>query len=100
MAGGFGPSGPSLETALRVAHVFRPARATRSVVRLTRSLRSRCCRRVEGQIFARQMQVVLKRGNDQRVVLASRQAGNGDCADASRSFQENRETAAVRRIVL
>jgi hypothetical protein len=37
--------------------------------------------------------------DNQLVILALRQAGDGDCADASRANQVEREAATVRRIV-
>jgi hypothetical protein len=75
-------SGRSPETAIRTVQVFRPAGVTASVVWLALSLRSRSGGSIESQIFIRQMQIILKNGNDERVVLALRQTGYGDCADA------------------
>ena len=63
-------------------------------------LRSRCRRRIERQVFARETQVILKYANDKGMVLALRQTGDGDRAEAPCSLKENRETAAVGRIVL
>ena len=64
------------------------------------SLCSRCRIRIERQVFARQTEVLLKRANNQGMVLALRQTGDGDRADAPCSLKENRETAAVGRKVL
>src|SRR5450432_1015017 len=62
--------------------------------------RSGCGVRIERQGFAGKMQVLLKHGNDQHVVIALRQTGNGNGANASGSYKENGETATVGSIVL
>src|SRR6516165_1239620 len=64
------------------------------------SLCSRCRRRIERQVFARQTEVLLKHTDDQGMVLALRQTGDGDRTEAPCSLEENRETTAVGRKVL
>src|SRR5271168_1569660 len=53
----------------------------------------------ERQIFGRQVQIILQHRDYQVVIVTLRQPGNGDCAHASRARENDREAAAVRRIV-
>ena len=61
--------------------------------------RSRCRRRIQREVLARQLQIILKHGNDQVMVVALRQSGRGDGTHASCSRQNNRKAPAVRGVV-
>jgi hypothetical protein len=50
---------------------------------------------IKSKIFACQMEVVLEDGDDEGVVFALGQTGDGDRADAAGIREENREAAAV-----
>jgi hypothetical protein len=54
---------------------------------------------IESQFFFRQTQVLLKYRNDELMVIALRQPGNGNRANATSSRDKNRETSAMRSIV-
>ena len=63
---------------------------------MVRSRRRGCFQR---EILAGQVQVILKHGNDEIVIVALREPGDGDCANASRAREENREAPAVWSVV-